>query len=36
MTKMLKLAAFVSETPGALTLDDLKGARSQLTSTLEA
>lgn len=36
MTKMLKLAAFVSETPDALTLDDLKGARSQLTSTLEA
>lgn len=36
MTKMLKLAAFVSETPGAMTLDDLRGARSQLTSTLEA
>ncbi len=36
MTKMLKLAAFVSATPGALTLDDLRGARGQLTSTLEA
>jgi DNA transposition AAA+ family ATPase len=35
-TKMLKLAAFVSETPGALTLDDLRSARGQLTSTLEA
>lgn len=36
MTKMLKLAAFVSETPGAMTIDDLRGARGQLTSTLEA
>ena len=36
MTKMLKLAAFVSDVPASLTVEDLKGARSQLTSTLEA